>query len=43
MTLGFSDQAHLDEGVTWPAAFALTDVTAEVETRIAELVTRSAG
>ncbi|MFB7597828.1 iron chaperone [Streptomyces sp. NPDC056160] len=37
-TLGFSDQANLDEGTMWPAGFALTEVTPEVETRIAALV-----
>jgi uncharacterized protein YdhG (YjbR/CyaY superfamily) len=40
-TLGFSDQATLDEGTMWPAAFALTEVSAEVEARIAALVTRA--
>ncbi|MFD9487258.1 iron chaperone [Streptomyces sp. NPDC059991] len=37
-TLGFSDQAKLDEGTMWASAFALTGVTAEVEARIAALV-----
>jgi uncharacterized protein YdhG (YjbR/CyaY superfamily) len=37
-TLGFSDQANLDDGTMWPAAFALTEVTAEVEARISALV-----
>ena len=37
-TLGFSDQAKLDEGTMWAAGFALTEVTAEVEERIAALV-----
>ncbi|PKV89594.1 iron chaperone [Streptomyces sp. TLI_146] len=37
-TLGFSDQAKLDQGTMWPSAFALTEVTAEVEARIAALV-----
>ncbi|GAA3140183.1 DUF1801 domain-containing protein [Planomonospora alba] len=37
-TLGFNDSAKLDEGVMWPTAFALTEVTAEVEERIAALV-----
>ncbi|WP_031520714.1 iron chaperone [Streptomyces sp. NRRL F-5123] len=37
-TLGFSDQAKLDEGTMWAAGFALTDVTPEVEARIALLV-----
>ncbi|GAA2773692.1 hypothetical protein XF35_42875 [Streptomyces platensis subsp. clarensis] len=42
-TLGFSDLARLDDGAMWPAAFALTEVTAEVEARIAELVKRAVG
>ncbi|WP_255949213.1 iron chaperone [Streptomyces odontomachi] len=37
-TLGFSDQARLDEGTMWAAGFALTEVTAEVEAQIAALV-----
>jgi uncharacterized protein YdhG (YjbR/CyaY superfamily) len=40
-TLGFSDQASLDDGTMWPAAFALTEVTPEVEARISELVKRA--
>ncbi|MEV4440182.1 DUF1801 domain-containing protein [Streptomyces sp. NPDC049577] len=42
-TLGFSDRARLDDGTMWPAAFALTEVTAEVEARIAGLVKRAVG
>ncbi|MER6982710.1 iron chaperone [Streptomyces carpinensis] len=42
-TLGFSDQAKLDEGTMWATGFALTDVTAEVEARIAELVKQAVG
>ncbi|GHF59613.1 hypothetical protein GCM10010218_46460 [Streptomyces mashuensis] len=42
-TLGFSDQARLDDGPMWPAAFALTEVTPEVEERIAALVKRAVG
>ncbi|PDP88094.1 hypothetical protein CQJ94_08160 [Glycomyces fuscus] len=42
-TLGFSDRAQLDEGAMWPAAFALTEVTPEVEARIAALVERAVG
>ncbi|MCX4744679.1 DUF1801 domain-containing protein [Kitasatospora sp. NBC_01287] len=40
-TLGFSDQAKLDEGTMWAAGFALTEVTAEAEARIAALVKRA--
>ncbi|MBG0814589.1 iron chaperone [Planomonospora sp. ID82291] len=42
-TLGFNDPAKLDEGAMWPTAFALTEVTAEVEERIAALVRRAVG
>jgi uncharacterized protein YdhG (YjbR/CyaY superfamily) len=37
-TLGFSDQANLDDGPMWAAGFALTEVTLEVEARIGALV-----
>ena len=37
-TLGFSDQASLDEGAMWPTAFALTELTAGDEARISALV-----
>lgn len=37
-TLGFSDQAKLDEGTMWAAGFALTEVRAEVEAQIGALV-----
>jgi uncharacterized protein YdhG (YjbR/CyaY superfamily) len=40
-TLGFSDLAKLDEGTMWPAGFALTEVTEDVEARIAALVKRA--
>ncbi|WP_120521570.1 iron chaperone [Arthrobacter celericrescens] len=42
-TLGFNDPAKLDDGDMWPVAYALTELTAEVEARIAELVKRAAG
>ncbi|MFF9623610.1 iron chaperone [Streptomyces griseosporeus] len=42
-TLGFNDAARLDEGAMWPTAFALTEVTPEVEARITELVKRAVG
>jgi uncharacterized protein YdhG (YjbR/CyaY superfamily) len=42
-TLGFSDPAKLDEGPMWATSFALTEVTAEVETRIAALVKQAVG
>lgn len=37
-TLGFSDKAHLDNGVMWPTAFALQALTAAEEATIAALV-----
>ncbi|MEA2668560.1 MAG: hypothetical protein QOJ33_1494 [Chloroflexota bacterium] len=40
-TLGFSDQANLDEGAMWPNAFALTKLTAADETRIGALVKKA--
>jgi len=40
-TLGFSDEANLDEGVMWPTAFALKGVTAAEEARIAALVKKA--
>lgn len=42
-TLGFSDLAKLDEGTMWPAGFALTEVTPEVEEQITALVKRAVG
>jgi uncharacterized protein YdhG (YjbR/CyaY superfamily) len=40
-TLGFSDQAHLDEGAMWPTAFALTELAADAEARIRALVKKA--
>ncbi len=37
-TLGFSDEANLDEGAMWPTAFALKELTAAAEARIGALV-----
>ncbi len=37
-TLGFSDQANLDDGNMWPTVYALKDLTAASEERIAALV-----
>jgi uncharacterized protein YdhG (YjbR/CyaY superfamily) len=42
-TLGFSDKAHLDDGEMWPSAYALTEMTADVEARIAALVKKAVG
>ncbi|TMC08477.1 MAG: DUF1801 domain-containing protein [Chloroflexi bacterium] len=40
-TLGFNDSANLDEGAMWPVAFALTELTAADEARIAALVKKA--
>jgi len=40
-TLGFSDEANLDEGAMWPTAFALKELTAVEEARIATLVKKA--
>lgn len=40
-TLGFSDEANLDEGAMWPTAFAMTKLTATDEARIGALVKRA--
>ena len=37
-TLGFSDNAYLDDGAVWPVAYALTELSAADEARIGELV-----
>jgi uncharacterized protein YdhG (YjbR/CyaY superfamily) len=40
-TLGFTDEAHLDDGMIWPTAFALRALTAAEEARVAALVTKA--
>jgi uncharacterized protein YdhG (YjbR/CyaY superfamily) len=40
-TFGFNDEANLDEGAMWPTSFALKELTAAEETRIASLVKRA--
>jgi uncharacterized protein YdhG (YjbR/CyaY superfamily) len=40
-TLGFSDEASLDEGALWPVAFALKELTAAEEARISALVKKA--
>jgi hypothetical protein len=40
-TFGFSDKANLDEGAMWPNAYALKELTAAEETRIAALVKKA--
>jgi hypothetical protein len=41
--LGFSDKANLDDGAMWPVYFALTELTAADEARIAALVRNAVG
>jgi uncharacterized protein YdhG (YjbR/CyaY superfamily) len=40
-TLGFSDKANLDDGAMWPSEFAVNELTADVEKRIAALVKKA--
>jgi uncharacterized protein YdhG (YjbR/CyaY superfamily) len=40
-TLGFNDDAHLDDGTMWPTAYALTELTAADEKRIGALVKKA--
>jgi len=42
-TLGFNDDARLDDGAMWPTAYALTRVGDAEEAAIRELVRRAAG
>jgi uncharacterized protein YdhG (YjbR/CyaY superfamily) len=41
--LGFNDTANLDSGNMWPVAFALTELTAADEKKIAALVKKAVG
>jgi uncharacterized protein YdhG (YjbR/CyaY superfamily) len=40
-TFGFNDSANLDEGVLWPVAFALKELTAAEEAKIGALVKKA--
>ncbi len=40
-TLGFQEDAHLDEGAMWPTSFAITKVTPAEEAKIAALVKKA--
>jgi uncharacterized protein YdhG (YjbR/CyaY superfamily) len=40
-TFGFNDTANLDEGTMWPTSFALTELTAADEERLAALVKKA--
>jgi len=39
--LGFSDKANLDEDTLWPVYYALTELTATTEAKVAALVKRA--
>ena len=41
VTFGFSDEANLDEGAMWPTSFALKELTAPDEKKIAALVKKA--
>ena len=41
-TFGFNEKANLDDGAMWPTAFALQELTADVEAKIGELVEQAA-
>jgi uncharacterized protein YdhG (YjbR/CyaY superfamily) len=41
-TFGFEEAANLDDGAMWPTSYALTELTAADETRIAALVKKAA-
>jgi uncharacterized protein YdhG (YjbR/CyaY superfamily) len=40
-SFGYNDSANLDQGAMWPTAFALTELTAAEEARIAALVKKA--
>jgi uncharacterized protein YdhG (YjbR/CyaY superfamily) len=40
-TFGFSDEANLDEGAMWPTSFALKELTAADEAKLAALVKKA--
>ena len=40
-TFGFSDEANIDEGAMWPTSFALKELTAAEEAKIAALVKKA--
>jgi uncharacterized protein YdhG (YjbR/CyaY superfamily) len=42
-TLGFNNEAKLDEGSMWPTAYAVTELNASVEARVAALVKKALG
>ena len=41
-TIGFNEDAALDDGSMWATAFAVLEITPEVEARLRDLVRRAA-
>lgn len=41
-TIGFNDGARLDDGELWPTAFAVLEVTPEIEAQLREVVRKAA-
>lgn len=42
-TVGFQEDAHLDDGEMWATSFAVLEVTPAAEAKLRELVARAAG
>ena len=42
-TLGFNDDANLDDGTMWPTSFALKELTSAGEAKISALVKKAVG
>lgn len=42
-TLGFSDQARLDDGAMWPTAFGIISLSAAEEKKVSALVKKAVG
>ncbi|MFJ4877022.1 iron chaperone [Streptomyces sp. NPDC088745] len=42
-TIGFSDQAALDEDTLWPTTYAVTALTPATESRLTDLIRRALG
>jgi len=42
-TLGFSDEAKLDDGEIWPVTYAVVELTPSVEAKIGALVRKAVG
>lgn len=40
-TFGFEGTANLDDGTMWPTAYAITELTEDAATRLAELIKRA--